>query len=640
MYDTTLTTNTELSNDDYQHVLNMLQVTEAGCHNLTTESFKVLIEDLTSYGNKLGNNQRLALYELLTEMTAFALGIANGRKAYSLPTGCGKTSAIIAWVSTVHRLNLDDIALSVSAFTVSALCDIKIALIAHGVPESEIGIKYSNAASLLYPSTGSEDRRIQLVTHARVSGGVDDELFINHRGMPRALMIYDESLIKASSGAILKNNLNADVASLKELVKGTREEADYKPLLTYLNRACEKIESALEIIKLNPNEVVMVELPALNAKDSHLYLKLAARFTRCPHILELLENTEKQLRVGTSGQGAGVVWYEISIPQDLNNILILDASYPIRRLIHLDTSIIQGSKLGKLSIKRFNNVVFHEMKARSGRYAMKDNFKSNKKEERNISREIVEVVKNTDVDKSILVVTFKKNYGEVDIQKVLTQDLVEAGVDTQQLTASGANRINFLTWGNETSLNTFAHCEVVVIAGVLQLPLLSLASKVIGQKDDIRASASSTCITEVSDGEQAHSVYQALSRGSCRVVEYGQAKAMQVYLINNNKKLSLLLKEVMQGASWLKWSALYNVEENMAKQDIMAMKIRNFLDALPVVWAKVSTAELKNYVLESIADSASAKMFNRGLKIVLDEYFNGWSKQGHSLVRHYSVIEY
>ena len=96
----------------------------------------------------------------------------------------------------------------------------------------------------------------------------------------------------------------------------------------------------------------------------------------------------------------------------------------------------------------------------------------------------------------------------------------------------------------------------------------------------------------------------------------------------------------MQGASWLKWSALYNVEENMAKQDIMAMKIRNFLDALPVVWAKVSTAELKNYVLESIADSASAKMFNRGLKIVLDEYFNGWSKQGHSLVRHYSVIEY
>lgn len=640
MHNQAVTINSELSNEDYQHELKKIQATTAGGHMLTVQSFELLINDLASYGNLTGNNQRLALYELLTEMTAFALGIANGRKAYSLPTGCGKTSAIIAWVSTVYCLGLDDIALSVSAFTVSALCDIKIALIAHGVPESEIGIKYANAALLLYPSTGNEDRRIQLVTHARVSGGVDDELFIKHRGVSRALMIYDESLIKATSGAIAKKNLSADVAWLSEIVKGTKLEPDYKQLLTYLKSACEQIEAALEIIKRNPNEVVMVELPVLNAKDCHLYLKLAGKYPRCSHILELIENTDMKLRVGTSGQGAGVVWYEISIPQELSNILILDASYPIRRLIHLDTSIIQGSKLSKLSIKRFENVVFHEMKACSGRSAMQKNFSYASKEERNISREIVEVVKNTNVSKSILVVTFKRNYGEVDIQKVITQDLREAGVDTELSTSSGAKRINFLTWGNETSLNTFSHCEVVVIVGVLQLPLLSLASKIIGQKDDIRASVDNSCIADVSDGEQAHSVYQALSRGSCRVVEYGQAKAMHVHLINNNKKLKPLLKEVMQGATWLQWNELYNVEKNMAKQDIVAMKIKNFLDALPVVWARVSTKELKEHVLESIADSASVKRFNRGLTKVLDEYFNGWSKQGHSLVRHYTVIEY
>lgn len=640
MHDTALTTNSELSNEAYQHVLTMLQATEAGRHNLTTESFKVLIEDLTSYGNKVGNNQRLALYELLAEMTAFALGIACGRKAFSLPTGCGKTSAIIAWVSIVYSLGLDDIALSVSAFTVSALCDIKIALIEHGVPESEIGIKYANAASLPYPSTGNQDRRIQLVTHARVSGGVDDDLFIKHRGISRALMIYDESLIKASSGSIAKKNLSADVAWLSEIVKGTKLEPDYLQLLMYLKSACEQIEAALEVIKLNPSEVVMVELPVLNAKDCHLYLKLVGKYPRCSHILELVENTDMQLRVGTSNQGAGVVWYEICIPQELSNILILDASYPIRRLIHLDTSIIQGSKLGNLPIKRFDNIVFHEMKARSGRNAMQENFISHRKEDRNISREIVEVVRNAGADKSILVVTFKKKYGEVDIQKVLTQDLKEAGVNTEQTTTSGATRINFLTWGNETSLNTFSHCEVVIIAGVLQLPSLSLASKIIGQKDDIRASADNSSISEVNDGEQAHCVYQALSRGSCRVVEYGQAKAMQVYLINNNTKVSLLLKEVMQGATWLKWSELYNVEENMTKQALIAKKIKTFLDALPVVWDKVSTKELKRLVFESIADSASTKLFNRGLNIVLNEYFNGWTKQGHALIRHSTILEY
>jgi len=135
-------------------------------------------------------------------------------------------------------------------------------------------------------------------------------------------------------------------------------------------------------------------------------------------------------------------------------------------------------------------------------------------------------------------------------------------------------------------------------------------------------------------------VYQALSRGSCRVVEYGQARPMQVYLFNNNKKLKSLLMEVMQGATWLQWKELYNIEENMAKQDIVAMKIKYFLDALPIVLARVPTKQLKEHILVSITDSASVKLFNRGLKIVLDEYFNGWTKQGHTLVRHYAVLEY
>ena len=108
MLNPTLTIESQLSYDNYTLEINKLKASPAGSHRLTFESFELLIDDLTRYENKVGNNQSLALYELVSEMTAFALGLTNGRKAYSLPTSCGKTTAIIAWASTVHKLGLSE----------------------------------------------------------------------------------------------------------------------------------------------------------------------------------------------------------------------------------------------------------------------------------------------------------------------------------------------------------------------------------------------------------------------------------------------------------------------------------------------------------------------------------------------------
>src|SRR5690606_16672659 len=177
--------------------------------------------------------------------------------------------------------------------------------------------------------------------------------------------------------------------------------------------------------------------------------------------------------------------------------------------------------------------------------------------------------------KSILIFTFKARPNEVDIPETLRRDLSSAGVDVSGKTRDGKNRINVLTWGDETSLNRFSHCEVVILAGLLHLPYLDVASKIVGQQDCLAASASQSQVEGVIDSEIAHSVYQAISRGACRVVENGQARAMDVYLLHKKSRLRTTLQSIMPGLRWKPWiPTCENEGASHSLVDIHAMQIK------------------------------------------------------------------
>lgn len=181
--------------------------------DVTYTAYDILIKDLESHGNKPGDAHGAALMELVGTMTEYAYGKAYGRKAFGLPTGCGKTSAIISWITAIHRLGLEDIAVSVAASQVEALCGIKRKLIEHGVPEHQIGLKHSQDGIASEPSTGREDRRFQLVTHARVRAGNDDELFLKHKGSRRKVMIYDETLFRSDTASVPMHEVSVALAA-------------------------------------------------------------------------------------------------------------------------------------------------------------------------------------------------------------------------------------------------------------------------------------------------------------------------------------------------------------------------------------------------------------------------------------------
>jgi hypothetical protein len=168
---------------------------------LTEAAYQILITDLIQYGNIPGDTQKAALRELLDTMTGYAFGTKSGRLAFGLPTGFGKTSALVAWIAALYEVGPPDVAVSVATSKVDALCSIHRALVDHGVPESLLGIKHSLSEAAV-PSTGNDDRRFQLVTHARVRGGSDQDLFVNHNGNRRSVMIYDETLFKSDTFAV------------------------------------------------------------------------------------------------------------------------------------------------------------------------------------------------------------------------------------------------------------------------------------------------------------------------------------------------------------------------------------------------------------------------------------------------------
>ena len=75
-------------------------------HALTQMATTRLIWFLRKVGNTLSDNHKLALCSLTDAMTRMAEGMVTGRLAFGLPTGTGKTTAIIEWCASVHALGL------------------------------------------------------------------------------------------------------------------------------------------------------------------------------------------------------------------------------------------------------------------------------------------------------------------------------------------------------------------------------------------------------------------------------------------------------------------------------------------------------------------------------------------------------
>jgi hypothetical protein len=378
--------------------------------------------------------------------------------------------------------------------------------------------------------------------------------------------------------------------------------------------------------------ILVVHLPPLSEFELRRYGKLLSRRIHTMPLSTFLKLSHRDLRVIPASQGGGaVVTYDIAVPPELDNIVVLDASYPIRQLERLDRSIHPAPDFDG-AVKRYDNVVIHHLRHGCGRGAMERSFDQEDAEARLVSQELCDVISAIDPDEAVIVFMFKKN--DVDMQKVLKRDLEAVGVDTKAMLTPVSDdqkpkpRFRFLTWGQETAINDHWDCPNVVFAGVIHRSETDLAAAIVGQQDNLLAEVPGSQLVEVRRSEYAHALYQAMSRGSCRETVDGQARPMRVWLIHYDKQLRDLVDKVMPGVRWETWAPKF-IDPIQTKTDELVLQVLAYLRHLGPEITKLSTRVLKKAL--GVTDTPS-RTFTRAIQRVSDADA-GWYLSRRSLQR-------
>ncbi len=604
---------------------------------LTTAAFDILVGDLEGYRNVLSEMHRKALLELVDTFTDYVEGATSGRKAFALPTGTGKTCAIAAFVAALHRLDIKA-AVAVAASKVEALCDLKRDFIQLGVPASKIGLKHS-LTSATEPSTGNASRPYQLITHARVRSGKDFELFGRHEGAQRSLLIYDETLFRSDVVAVDDRRLRSAYGALVPLGEGHSAGSALALAIQYLGSCVAIIQAGLTELRERDDRTgrgLEVQLEPREPSEIKAYVQALRNTQLAPTYAESLEDlldvSQKPLHVFATERNAGVIWISEVVPRELRNVVILDASHPIRKLAGMDSSVELMRTFTPDMVKSFGAVKIVQLVAGGGRVTTEAAAASIRREKAALSLEVIDIVKeNWETASGILIFTFKQR--TLDIVEKLREDLRLAAFDTTATGPDGRPRIQFLTWGEETSLNGYEYCDVVIMAGVLRRSDLNVAAEIRGQKGDRAAATPIYLVRNTVESEVAHVIYQGASRGSCRRIDNGNAKPMKLYFVHRHVGIRHLLDQVMPGAEW-EFRQPKHLKAGKAAGVVVELvaQLLTFLRSVPDGVRKVSSKKVK--LALDLADSdATNKAFTRAAQEVTEFHSCGWALEGRSLVR-------
>ncbi len=578
--------------------------------NLPAEALDYLKGLLTRYESTLSDDHEVALKGLMWLAAAMSEGRVTGRYRYSLPCGMGKTTGVRSYLRTIAALGLPH-SVTVACSKVEQLCRLKRDLIdKDGVSPDLIGLAHSYEVDVVrardgvpgYASEASEghDRQFLLVTHARVR--------VNDQGAARSwvasrqddLVFYDESLIvgQALTLPLLTDDgksLLGDCASF-ETTLYLKEE--HRPAVEWIKLAVKVFCDAAKTLTTT-DEVVVVTPPALTEEQaaSHLRLRpLAAE--KYPRLASFIE----QARDGVSfrvfldrSSSRSLVSYTISVPSEIRNVIVLDASDPVREIVHHDYRMARAEDVvpclekfkaipgGLSSIKRYDQVTIYFANGKAGRHAMREEFSQGAAS--SLVKKFLGVVQQKPAAKWLALVFKQQDSGDISYSGALLKAAETAGINPHAgLFEKPANdhevpvgRLNVLTWGMETATNSYQACDHVALLGVIHQRTEVMAGQYLGQVDNIRAPGVAGLASRLVKAECLHSIYQAMNRGSMRraVVIDGvsQAAPCEVYIRHSDSELREKIEKVLPGARWLPWK---EEGEDMTAAEV-AMLISNKL---------------------------------------------------------------
>lgn len=577
---------------------------------LTDASWAATLHKLEAeYGNRLSADHRSLLQVMLKVFSETYWGTRKPlRIAWPLQTGMGKTTAITQWIAEAFKLDRCARGVLVCASRVEANCDMARALVGAGVPRDSIGLIHSHedgrafweAGRELPDDTASEpadsrltDRPIMIVTHANVRQKQDVALrYSKHQDRPRTVIFWDESCFVGHSFSIKLCDLEGNVVSIERRARQGSGNDHLASFSKYLRQGWGQIESVLSQIEASEGsgcDVIQFEQVAPETID-HWSRTLrwlgASRYPAAAGFLNLCQ-LESRIVPGKRGDDAAIA-HRLCVPDELRSLQVLDASQPIRVLLHLDTSIKPAtsvvSELASIQtqakkLKRYSNLVIHQNFTGGGRRSILTDLRTH---DRPLQRLVVETIQKVPTGEPVLVFCFKdRQHDPQQPLASLKRALRHAGVNLEEtLEPPGGEtpvpRIAFETFGNEEGQNRWRHARHVILYGAFHKDESVIASQMVAQRRDLRMHLAK--LAEMQQGEVHHSILQAASRGCCRFVDNGEARPMDLYLIHRDPELRLHLDSVFPGARWTVWGDL---AKGRGKAGAAATRISEYLESVP-----------------------------------------------------------
>lgn len=613
---------------------------------LTDTAHDDLCTFLTSKGNTLGDDHKAALLALLDLFSQLASGTLTKRVAVGLPCGMGKTSAVKAWLGALAKLGgnpMESVGVSVASSKVEELCDLKRSLVDDfNVPADAIGIVHSFTHDPDWHSKSPDQRRsgtasepatekpeecpILLITHARVHMGSDGlSAFQNYRGRERQLMIFDESLLVSAARSLRVQS----VVHARGFVRDIRVKRTeiYEELEAWLSDCLKVLDTEAARQRDQNLSPCVVRLPYCTEEKLAEFKEFANRYSEgfMESIPVLSDFVAENIRVTVTSKGDDLLTYTIRVPSSIKSIAVLDASYVIRELEQLDSSIVSAESLldaetDWTNLKDHRDVTTHQMCRGGGRASMKTAFRRSRKN-RDVSQAVIEVVKSIPAPNKILIFTHKqRSCDEPNQAAVLESDLKAAGIDS--------SRIRWATWGQESGTNEYADISNVILCGIYRRSDSDIAAHALGQTDNLLGPVDRTFVDRLVRSEVANAAYQAICRTACRRVDNGRALKTNAWIIDYDDGLFGELEKVLPGATFKEWTSSKAAETRIAAQ--LSLRIVRCLAKLAEEGvARLSVYRLKKRLL-STGEVVAADTFTRALNRSLANC-SEWVRDGRSI---------
>lgn len=650
---------------------------------LTMRAREILERRLVAYGNTLSATHSHALHLMLDGFTRLAEG-ALGRRAFGMPTGSGKSQAIVAHAAACVELGRiggphADLSIAIACEQVEALCELCREMVAAGVPRELIGLRHTfaldPAASLwsdgappagyippdgkasIAPDDDACERPILLVTHMRVhrpKKGEEHRRFPEwyaYKGNRRSLLINDEALFRSEDTSVIWS----DLAGAFDLL---RRHLKHAPTLEFLSTLDDKVTAEIEAqaegaapvpFRLSITDDAQRAEYAEAIREASQRMVTSRRSPVDPKIAasllsDFLAKFDTEIVIA-GGKDAGhheaLLTFRPTIDDAIQGVAILDASFKLRRLYEYDPTVRDALKGFEGKIKGYDNVTIKHTNMASGRWEVNEDLSS--KGEGKYIDYCAEAIQSAPADEHVLIFTFKGREGKssVDCERALREGLLERyGIDCDapvplkaeidpQHAGQMRKRVSFLTWGKETSRSDLKFCTTIILAGLHYLPREAVHAKIKGQARDLARHADRKEITEVHLSETISSIYQASARGSSRTMSNGQAFRMTMHLpiATQPRKVMRRLRAIMPG---LRWETA--PDPVIAVADVM----EEFLRSLPPDVSTVSLAKLNKHAEQALAaewgDKITRKRVEAG-RDLCEEQCEGWERSGRSMVR-------